>query len=139
MGAWSAIIINGNDKKIITGQEHDTTHQRMELLSVISAIRFIIETYGDKISITLFTDSQYVVGLHNRKEKLLSGSFKNKKDKLIPNADLLIELYNLFEKITWSIIKLKSHQKDSVEERLNGEADKLCRNIVRTLVNKIQF
>ena len=38
-GGWAAIINENNEKKIISGNEKNTTNNRMELLAPINALR----------------------------------------------------------------------------------------------------
>ncbi len=38
-GGWAAIIIAGNNEKIISGSEPMTTNNRMELIAVIKALQ----------------------------------------------------------------------------------------------------
>ena len=54
-GGWAAIIIEGNNEKIISGSEPMTTNNRMELIAVIKALQPL---QSQKINI--FTDSKYV-------------------------------------------------------------------------------
>ena len=40
-GAWVAILLMGMDKIVLSGQEADTTHNRMELVAVINALTYL--------------------------------------------------------------------------------------------------
>lgn len=137
IGAWAAIIINGSEKKTINGHAVNTTHQRMELAAVIEAIAFLNQNKDTITHITLYTDSQYVTGLTLRKEKLLATDFITNKNKQLPNADLITRFYKESENLHLTITKVKSHQKISQHEKLNSEADRMCRKIVRELAERI--
>src|SRR5690349_22600198 len=67
LGAWVAIILSGEEKTVLSGKVPDTTHNRMELYAVIAGIGHAGKTFR---SLRIFSDSQYVVGLVERKEKL---------------------------------------------------------------------
>ena len=55
-GGWAAIInIDGEIKKI-SGNEKNTTNNRMELMAPINALKYI----NSKDPIEIFTDSKYV-------------------------------------------------------------------------------
>jgi ribonuclease HI len=108
----------------------------MELDSVIHALNYLKKDNLHDNKILLFTDSQYVTGLPSRKEKLLKAGFKTKSGNTLPNADLLQQLFLLFDEMFITITKVKSHQKNSEHERLNSEADKICRKLVRDLAEK---
>lgn len=130
-GAWAAIILIGNEKIILEGHANQTTHQRMELTAVIEALAFI-EKSMDSLPIIIYTDSQYVKDLQNRKEKLLSSAFITKKKTELANVDLIKRIFSLCEKSNVTFVKVKSHAKTSSVENFNREADMLCRKIVRS-------
>lgn len=137
-GAWVAIILTGTEKKILTGIVHDTTHNRMELSAVIKGIEYIKRNYPAITTIRLFSDSQYVIGLRGRKEKLSATNFFTKKGNEMQNADLVKELLALFSTLSVELIKVKAHQKNTGTVNHNIEADKLCRKMVRDACYKIK-
>ena len=55
-GGWGAILIYGDKKKELSGGDAKTTNNRMELLSVITAL----EALREPCEVELYTDSQYV-------------------------------------------------------------------------------
>ena len=134
IGAWASIILLGPEKKVLQGQALNTTHQRMELTAVIHTLEFLIENKLSSLPITLYTDSQYVMGLGQRKERLTASDFKTRKNNTLPNSDLINSLFCYAENLRLTIVKVKSHQKNSHHEQMNGEVDKLCRKMVRNLV-----
>lgn len=137
IGAWVAIILTGTEKKIVSAAVQDTTHNRMELLAVIKGIEYIKNNYPAIKLIKLFSDSQYVIRLRDREEKLASMDFLTKKGTTIQNADLVKELLALFSILPVELIKVKAHQKKTGTVNYNIEADKLSRKIVREAKNKL--
>jgi ribonuclease HI len=131
------MILAGPEKKILQEHAFDTTHQRMELAAVIAALEYMLLNNLAARPILLYTDSQYVSGLHQRKEKLITTAFITKKNNILPNSDLIKKLFTISDKLCLTIVKVKAHQKDSRHEMLNGEVDKLCRKTVRALVDQI--
>ena len=131
VGGWAAIILVGDEKKVLTGKETDTTHNRMELIAVIRAIEFIRDHYKEVDGIKVFSDSQYVIGLSTRKEKLVAQSFNTRSGKEIQNADLVKKLLALTESLHVEWMKVKAHQKKGEVINYNNEVDKLSRKIVR--------
>jgi ribonuclease HI len=131
VGGWAAIILVGEEKKILTGKETDTTHNRMEILAVIRAIEFIRDHYKEVDAIKVFSDSQYVVGLTTRKEKLVGQGFNTRSGKEIQNIDLVKELLSLTETLPMEWMKVKAHQKKNELINYNLEVDRLSRKIVR--------
>lgn len=136
-GAWVAIIFAGEEKKVLSGTVTDTTHNRMELSAVIKGLQYIRHNYPRIKSIKVFSDSQYVVGLPGRKEKLSASGFHTKKGSEMQNADLVKELLVLFSTLPVDLIKVKAHQKKTGAVNHNIEADKLSRKIVRNAVSDL--
>jgi ribonuclease HI len=126
-------------KTIIQGKEENTTHNRMELLAVINAIKQVTKTNPTINKMEIITDSQYVVGLTARQKKLTALNFKTKKDKAIANSDLVIELLNLVNSLTIQFIKIKAHLPSKNGVNYNNEVDKLSRKIVREAVKEIKI
>ena len=91
-GGWAAIInINGEIKKI-SGNEKNTTNNRMELMAPINALKNI----NSKDRIEIFTDSKYVKnGITEWINSWVLNNWKTSKKEEIKNKDLWIELYKL--------------------------------------------
>lgn len=131
IGAWAAVILIANDKKILTGTVINTTHQRMELTAVIEALSYVQHHFAGVININLVTDSQYVIGLPERRQKLQAASFITKQGQAIQNADLVQQLYKLSESFNIDFVKIQAHLKKTSDINYNIEVDKLCRKMVR--------
>lgn len=130
-GAWAALIFTGNDKTVLTGEEINTTHNKMELMAVIKAIDYIISKQLLFSSIVIFSDSQYVVNIPLRKVKLKASQFITKKGNQIQNYDLIQTLIYQIETYNLKFIKVKAHQKQGDLINYNREVDKLVRHTLR--------
>ena len=120
-GGWAAIINENNKKKIISGNEKNTTNDRMELLAPINALRGIKS--GPKIKI--YTDSQYVKnGITEWINKWLSNDWKTSKKEDVKNKDLWIELYNLTKFLDIQWIWVKAHDGNPLNEEVDLLAKK---------------
>ena len=102
-GGWSGVIIH-DLISILTGNETNTTNNRMELMATINVIRLI----DPRIKINLYTDSNYVkngitVWIHNWIKK----NWKTSQKKEVANKDLWLKLYDLNNtyKINWYWVK----------------------------------
>ncbi len=133
-GAWASIIFIGNDKTILSGEEFDTTHNRMELQAVIKAVIYLKDLGLSENAIDIYSDSQYVVNLMERKEKLKNRHFITNKGTPVQNVDLVKMLISQIETFKLNFIKVKAHQKDG--DINNREVDKIVRQIVRRAVIK---
>lgn len=135
IGGWAAILFIGREKIVLSGTETNTTHNRMELTAVIKAIEYVQANYKDTTIINIFSDSQYVIGLPARKEKLSAKAFTTSAGNDIQNADLVKELLALDGSLTLLFTKIKAHQKQTDIANHNIEVDKLSRKLVREAVN----
>ena len=115
-GGWAAIINENNKKKIISGNEKNTTNNRMELLAPINALRRIKS--GPKIKI--YTDSQYVKnGITEWINTWLNNDWKTSKKEDVKNKDLWIELYNLTKFLDIQWIWVKAHDGNPLNEEVD--------------------
>ena len=120
-GGWAAIINENNKKKIISGNEKNTTNNRMELLAPINALREIKS--GTKIKI--YTDSQYVKnGITEWINTWLKNDWKTSKKENVKNKDLWVELYNLTKFLDIQWIWIKAHDGNPLNEEVDLLAKK---------------
>ena len=136
-GAWVSIIFINQDKIVISGTVLQTTHNRMELLAVIEALKYIQNNCTNLHMVTVFTDSQYVTGLQTREAKFIKQQYTTKKGNTISNADLVKTLLECINTLPVVFIKIKAHQKKTDVVNYNIEADILSRNMVRNLVKTL--
>ena len=129
IGAWAAIIYYNKTKIIIKQVETNTSHNRMEMQAVIQAIKFVDTNYSTNIPIIINSDSQYVVNLVDRKEKLKKNEFITKKGNPVKNLDLVITLIDQIESHEITFNKIKAHVKDG--DTKNREVDLLVRKLMR--------
>lgn len=132
-GAWVAIVFAHGRKIVLHGIVSDTTHQRMELTAVIEAILFLEKHYPQD-PIILVTDSQYVTGLPDREERLVTQKFLSRNGNTIANVDLIKRFYAIKNTLTISFIKIKAHQRNADMPYNNDEADFLSRSLIRQSV-----
>ena len=115
-GGWAAIINENNQIKKISGNEKNTTNNRMELLAPINALKGI--KTGSKIKV--YTDSQYVKnGITEWITIWLSNNWKTSKKEDVKNKDLWIELYNLTKSFNIEWIWVKAHDGNSLNEEVD--------------------
>jgi len=115
-GGWAAIINENNQIKKISGNEKNTTNNRMELLAPIKALQEI--KTGSKIKV--YTDSQYVKnGITEWINTWLNNNWKTSKKEDVKNKDLWIELYNLTKSFNIEWIWVKAHDGNSLNEEVD--------------------
>ena len=119
-GGWAAIInMNGEIKKI-SGNEKNTTNNRMELMAPINALKNI----NSKDPIEIFTDSKYVKnGITEWINTWILNNWKTSNKEDVKNKDLWIELYKLNQSLNVKWNWVKAHAGDT----LNEEVDMLAK------------
>ena len=119
-GGWAAIInIDGEIKKI-SGNEKNTTNNRMELMAPINALKYM----NSKDPIIIFTDSKYVKnGITEWINTWVLNNWKTSNKEDVKNKDLWIELYKLNQSLNVKWNWIKAHAGDT----LNEEVDILAR------------
>ena len=124
-GGWGAVILDkDNDPKKISGNEKDTTNNRMELTAPIMALKKI-KTNSE---VTIYTDSTYVKnGITEWIKKWEKNNWKSANNKTIKNKDLWIELNDLCKesKVVWMWVKGHSNNK------YNNLADELATQAIK--------
>lgn len=136
VGAWAALLFVDDKKMILHGVEHDTTHNRMELLAVIKAIEWLIENGFKNQIIHVFSDSQYVINLNDRAKKLAAKDFITNKGTPIQNVDLVKQILSYYSTCNINLVKVKAHQKPNGTENFNREVDMIVRKLVRETILK---
>ena len=120
-GGWAAIInINGEVKKI-SGNEKNTTNNRMELMAPINALKNI----NSKDPIEIFTDSKYVKnGITEWINTWVLNNWKTSKKENVKNKDLWIELHKLNQSLNVKWNWVKAHAGDPLNEEVDMLAKK---------------
>ena len=120
-GGWAAIInINGEIKKI-SGNEKNTTNNRMELTAPINALKNI----NSKDPIEIFTDSKYVKnGITEWINTWVLNNWKTSKKENVKNKDLWLELHKLNQSLNVKWIWVKAHAGDPLNEEVDMLAKK---------------
>lgn len=115
IGGYCAILIYNGIEKIVSGNEKETTNNRMELLAVIKGL----EALKEKCKVNLYSDSQYVVDafLQGWIENWQSNGWKTANKKPVKNPDLWLKLleYNNVHEINF--IKVKGHADNEYNNR----------------------
>lgn len=138
LGAWAAIILTDKGKTVLSGIVYKTTHQRMELTAIIKSLEFVQQQSSDlKDIIHIYSDSQYVIGLKSREEKIVSNLYLNVKGNKIANQDLVKEYFLISQHFCITYSKIKAHQKLSNASKYNVDVDKLSRKLIREAVKQL--
>ena len=120
-GGWAAIIKDEKEIRKISGNEKNTTNNRMELLAPISALNKI----RDELDIEIYTDSKYVKqGITEWINNWKTNGWKTSKKEDVKNKDLWIELYNLNKSLNVQWNWVKAHDGNPLNEEVDLLAKK---------------
>jgi ribonuclease HI len=117
-GGYAALIVTHEGEQEITGNEPDTTNNRMELLAAISAL----EALPTALPATIFSDSEYVVkGMNEWVTKWKAKGWRTAQKKAVANVDLWQRLDELVstrtEKTRWQWVR--GHDGHAENERVD--------------------
>ena len=120
-GGWAAIInMNGEIKKI-SGNEKNTTNNRMELMTPINALKNI----NSKAPIEIFTVSKYLKsGITEWINTWVLNNQKPSKKENVKNKDLWLILYKLNQTLNIKWNWVKSHAGYPLNEEVDMMAKK---------------
>ena len=120
-GGWAAIISDGKIIKKISGNEKNTTNNRMELQAPINALKYMRP--GSEIKI--YTDSKYVKnGITEWINTWVLNNWKTSNKEDVKNKDLWIDLYNLNTSLNIQWNWVKAHDGDPLNEEVDLLAKK---------------
>lgn len=126
-GGWGAILIAGDVKKEISGNERETTNNRMELTAPIEALKLVKRP----CKIKLYSDSAYLVNAFSNGwiYNWQKNGWKTADKKDVKNRDLWEEIYKFtkIHKIEW--IKVKGHSDNEYNNRCDRLAVAAIKNI----------
>ena len=106
-GGWGAVLRYKGTEKQLSGGEHETTNNRMELTAVISALSALKEP----CEVTLTSDSKYVIDAITKgwaKSWRKNGWIKSDKKPAL-NSDLWVKLLELLDIHKVSFVWVKGH------------------------------
>jgi len=124
-GGWAAIINENGKIKKISGNEKNTTNNRMELLAPINALKKI----NASSQITIYTDSQYVkLGITEWINKWIINNWQTSKKEDVKNKDLWIQLHEITSSLNIEWKWVKAHAGDLLNEEVDFLAKKAAQS-----------
>lgn len=102
-GGWAAVILHGEEKKILKGYSEASTNNRMELTAALEALKSV----DPSLHVKIYTDSQYLQkGVEEWMANWKAHNWK-RKGGVLANIDLWkkISVEITKHKITWRWIK----------------------------------
>jgi len=110
--------------------EH-TSSTKLELQTLLWALSDI-QALGSKVIVV--TDSQNIMGLVGRRDRLERNDYRSKKNKRLNNYELYQKFYRMIDRLDCELLKVGGHQvsnqKDDID-RLFTLVDRASRNALR--------
>ena len=109
VGAYAFLVLHGDEEVYRHAEKVErSTNNRCELLAIINAVRLL----PDHSSVTIYTDSQYSIGV-------LTGQFRRKKNTdLLDEWDIIVASKGLSIEFEW----VKGHSGN----KYNELCDEMC-------------
>ena len=126
-GAFSyVILVDNNEIQRYANGFIKTTNNRMELMAIIEAIKYIklLEKIDDNTSVNIYSDSKYVIDSIN-KNWLNNWILKNFKN--VKNVDLWKEFINVKHNLNINFIWVEGHS----NIKYNEICDKLATGFIK--------
>lgn len=125
------ISLNELKRNVKVKRFDDTSSTKLELQTLLWALNEIKDT---NCKVNIYTDSQNIIGLSGRRERLESNNYLSAKNKLISNFSLYQEFYRITDSLNCKLIKVQGHlrssQKDYIQEVFTI-VDRASRNATR--------
>jgi ribonuclease HI len=128
-GGWGAVIRWGDHEWVLSGNDPDTTNNRMELHAAAAALALLEGLFG-ACQVNLHTDSEYMrQGITEWMGGWVSRGWITRDKQPVKNQDLWRVLYRLTQthQVTWRW--LQGHNGHPINER----ADRLATDALRAL------
>jgi ribonuclease HI len=122
---------DGLSSKVKLKRFENTSSTKLEMQTLLWALSEVGETEG---KIIVYTDSQNIEGLMNRRERLEKNDFQSKKGREMNQAELYRQFFRMTDLLNCELRKVEGHkktnQKDNID-RLFTLVDRASRNAVR--------
>lgn len=109
----------------------DTSSSKLEIQTLIWALSENLHFEG---KITVYTDSQTIVGLLGRRNRLEKNDYHSKSGRQINNHVFYREFFKLIDQINCEFLKIKGHKQSVRKDKTDNIfalVDRAARNAVR--------
>jgi ribonuclease HI len=139
-GAYLVVVdkctsIDSLKDKVKIKRFEQTSSTKLEVQTLLWALNEIIVLVDeDDITLTIYTDSQNIIGLPSRRISLEQSHYYSSKNKRLNNYELYQEFYRLTSSIKCKLVKVVGHQVSSNKndiDRLFELVDKGSRRALR--------
>lgn len=125
-GGYACILVYGENEKVLSGGERETTNNRMELSAVIAGL----EALKEPCAVEVISDSKYVVSAINEGwlRSWVKNNWKKSDKKPVLNVDLWQRFIEVSERHEITFTWVRGHNGHDYNERCDtiavSEAEK---------------
>lgn len=126
-GGWAYIVIQDNKKLYFaSGNEPNTTNQRMELIAIKEALNYVKTVRRNSEKVIIYSDSAYAINCYLQEWYVnwQANGWRNANKKEVANQDLWREIIPFFDNFWYDFRKVEGH----AGNYWNEECDKLAQN-----------
>jgi ribonuclease HI len=110
--------------KVKTKRFDATSSTRLELQTLLWALNELPALrHAKEIELTVYTDSQNIIGLPDRRERLERDDYFSRSKKRLKNYELYQEFYLFLDRVQCKLVKVKGHppssERDHITERFS--------------------
>lgn len=138
IGFGAALIVSDYDeaieslqKNVLIKQFENTSSTKLELETLLWALKMID---GENKKVIIYTDSQNIIRLPGRRERLERNNYSSKKNERIKNYKLYQEFYRITDKLDCELVKVRGHQQTFRKNKVHQIftlVDRASRNALR--------
>ena len=134
-GGWGFLVVQDSHKIYFdSGSEFNTTNQRMELLAIVNALKYIQTIRRTSEKVIVYSDSAYAINCYLQEWYInwqING-WRNANKKEVANQDLWQEIIPFFDNFWYDFRKVNGHSgvfwNEECDKLAQNEAEKLKHN-----------
>ena len=123
LGVGASLIIEDLDisldeakKRVQLKQFEETSSTKLELQILLDTLAKLEKS---KTRVIVYTDSQNIVGLSDRRSRFEKNKYISKNGRLIDNHELYKAFYRLTDVLNCQIVKVKGHKSSSLKNEID--------------------
>lgn len=131
-GGWAYIVVqDGKELYNASGNEYNTTNQRMELLAIANALEYAKSIRRNAEKVIIYSDSAYAINCYLQEWYLnwQNNGWRNANKQEVANQDLWQKIIPYFDNFWYDFKKVKGHDGNY----WNEQCDQLAQNEAETL------
>ena len=137
-GTWAACIVDETGEHLLKDHAWSVTHHAMELQAVMEGLKYILSHEEEVSKTEVYTDSEYVVNLPARRNRLEASNFLTRRGRPVKNLSRVKELLEWLQHYPVKLFRVESHRKSGHSELTdyNRKVDKLSRELLRQITRE---